>query len=130
MSEFLDTLVADALALAKSRRVTPGATYRLQMHAGFPISSARAIVPYLHSLGITHVYTSSLLTARTGSLHGYDVVDHGTLNPELGTEAEFQAWVAELRERGMGLILDVVPNHMCVGADNAWWNDVLENGPS
>ncbi len=126
----LDRLAADAVRLARSRRAAPGATYRLQMHAGFPIREAVKVVPYLHDLGVTHVYTSSLLAARPGSLHGYDVTDHDKLNPELGTEDEFRGWVAALRERGMGLILDVVPNHMCVGGDNAWWNDVLENGPS
>ena len=130
MTEPLDALAADALALAKSRRTTPGATYRLQMHAGFPIQAAREQTDYLHDLGVTHVYTSSLLAARPGSLHGYDVTDHGLLNPELGTEPEFRDWIAELRARGMGLVLDVVPNHMCVGGENAWWGDVLENGPS
>lgn len=126
----IDELLDQAIVLARSRRRVPGATYRLQLHAGFPIPAARRIVPYLHALGITHIYTSSLLTARPGSLHGYDVIHHDALNPELGTEEEFRAWVADLRGRGMGLILDVVPNHMCVSGDNAWWNDVLENGPS
>jgi len=130
MSEALQSLILDATALAKSRRAVPRATYRLQMHAGFPIRAAREITPYLYELGISHVYTSSLLAARPGSLHGYDVCNHGIINPELGTEEEFLAWSRELRDRGMGLILDVVPNHMCVSGENAWWNDVLENGPS
>lgn len=106
----------------------PGSTYRLQMHAGFTLTDATAVVDYLHALGVTHVYTSSLLAAKPGSTHGYDVIDHGRLNPELGTEADLTAFVAALRERGMGLILDVVPNHMSVGGPNAWWHDVLEHG--
>ena len=102
----------------------------MQMHAGFTLADARRIIPYLHDLGITHAYTSSLLTARPGSKHGYDVTDHGALNPELGTAAELEAFVADLHARGMGLLLDTVPNHMAVGGANAWWVDVLENGPS
>ncbi len=108
----------------------PSSTYRLQMHAGFTLAQARAILPYLDSLGISHVYTSSLLTAKTGSTHGYDVIDHSRLNPEIGTDDELKAFSKELKARGMGLILDVVPNHMSVGGINAWWIDVLENGPS
>ncbi len=100
------------------------------MHRGFTIRDALAILPYLHSLGVGHVYTSSLLAARPGSVHGYDVLDHSRLNPELGTEADLAVWVEALRAHGMGLILDVVPNHMCVNGINAWWADVLENGPS
>ncbi len=120
----------EALTEARRRRCVPTATYRLQMHSGFGIRDAIAIVPYLNSLGISHVYTSSLLAARPGSQHGYDVIDHGRLNPELGTEDDLAEWVKLLHERGMGLILDVVPNHMCVNGVNAWWADVLEHGPS
>jgi (1->4)-alpha-D-glucan 1-alpha-D-glucosylmutase len=88
-------------------------------------------VPYLDALGVTDVYASPFLAARTGSMHGYDVVDHDRLNPELGTEADLDALVAALRARGMGLLMDVVPNHMCIAtAQNLWWNDVLENGRS
>lgn len=126
----LDRLAADATRLAGDRRRVPRATYRLQMHAGFPIATARQIVGYLDSLGISHAYTSSLLTAKPGSTHGYDVQNHETLNPELGGDGDFAAWVAELHGRGMGLLLDTVPNHMCVTCDNAWWFDVLENGPA
>ncbi len=125
-----DRLSADADQLAASRRRVPGSTYRLQMHAGFTLADARRITPYLHSLGITHAYTSSLLAAKPGSTHGYDVIDHSRLNPEIGTEEEFTAWIDELRARGMGLILDVVPNHMSVGGPNDWWADVLEHGPA
>jgi len=126
----LDRLAADALAVAHERRRTPGATYRLQFHAGFTLRDALALVPYFDSLGVTHLYASPLLTARPGSTHGYDIIDHNRLNPEIGTEADLAALTSALRERGMGLILDVVPNHMCVTSGNAWWADVLEHGPS
>jgi (1->4)-alpha-D-glucan 1-alpha-D-glucosylmutase len=107
----------------------PRATYRLQLHAGFRFRDAIEIVPYLAELGISHVYCSPYLRARPGSTHGYDIVDHQTLNPEIGTREELDAFVACLHDHGMGQILDVVPNHMAImGADNAWWLDVLENG--
>ncbi len=106
----------------------PGATYRLQFSADFRFADARRIVPYLSSLGVTHVYASPLLAARSGSTHGYDIVDHGRLNPELGEPEEFEVLVRALHDRGMGLILDFVPNHMGVGVDNPWWLDVLEWG--
>jgi (1->4)-alpha-D-glucan 1-alpha-D-glucosylmutase len=109
----------------------PDATYRLQFHRGFRFPDATRIIPYLSDLGITHVYSSPYLKALTGSVHGYDVVDHSQLNPELGTEADFDAFVQALEAHGMRHILDFVPNHMGVaGNDNAWWMDVLENGPS
>ncbi|HZS32795.1 MAG TPA: malto-oligosyltrehalose synthase [Methylomirabilota bacterium] len=109
----------------------PGATYRLQFHHGFRFDDARQVVPYLHALGITDLYASSYLTARPGSTHGYDVVDHTRLNPEIGSEADYRALVAELRAHDMGQLLDVVPNHMGIGGGaNRWWNDVLENGRS
>src|SRR5262245_48263779 len=109
----------------------PGATYRLQFHAGFTFRDALAVVPYLHALGVTHCYASPILQARPVSTHGYDITNHAALNPEVGSEEDFAAWVAALHERGMGLILDIVPNHMgIVGNANPWWNDVLENGPS
>jgi hypothetical protein len=109
----------------------PVATYRLQFNRSFTFEDARALVPYLAALGISDVYASSYLAARPGSLHGYDLVDHNALNPEIGTDAEYERFVEALRERGMGQILDVVPNHMGIAdARNRWWNDVLENGPS
>jgi (1->4)-alpha-D-glucan 1-alpha-D-glucosylmutase len=129
-SAALDRLAADATWLAASRRRVPGATYRLQFRSEFTLADAARLVPYLHALGITHVYASPILKAKPGSPHGYDVLDPGRLNPDLGTEEEFAALVAALRDRGMGLILDTVPNHMCVGTDNPWWADVLEHGPS
>ena len=111
--------------------MTIESTYRLQFHAGFTFREATAIVPYLSALGITHVYASPYLKARPGSTHGYDVIDHSKLNPELGTPADFDAFLAALEQHGMSHILDIVPNHVGVATnDNAWWNDVLEHGRS
>lgn len=102
---------------------------RLQLHRGFTFSDAANLAPYLADLGISHVYSSPILTARVGSLHGYDVVDPTSVNPELGGEAGFRNFVARLRNRGLGLIVDIVPNHMAVGgSDNAWWNDLMRYG--
>ncbi len=109
----------------------PRATYRLQFNPQFTFRDALAIVPYLDALGISECYTSPILQARPGSMHGYDVCDPAHLNPELGSEADFDALTAELRRHGMGLLLDTVPNHMGIHCEcNAWWMDVLENGPS
>ncbi len=109
--------------------IIPRATYRVQLNAGFRFTDAAALVPWLAQLGISHLYCSPFLRARAGSLHGYDVVDHGEINPEIGSRAEFDALVAEVHAHGMGLLIDLVPNHMGVlGGDNAWWLDVLENG--
>lgn len=109
----------------------PSATYRWQFHRGFTFHDAAQLTPYLESLGISHVYASPYLKARAGSTHGYDIVDHTQLNPEVGGEAGFVEFVDALRSHGLGQILDVVPNHMGVGSDeNPWWQDVLENGPS
>src|SRR5262245_1201656 len=130
MSPIDDLLRVTSERIAARQRF-PEATYRLQFHAGFTFRDARALVPYLHALGITHCYASPYLKARPGSQHGYDISDHRSLNPEIGTEDDYNAWVAALHARGMGQILDVVPNHMgIVGNQNAWWNDVLENGPA
>jgi (1->4)-alpha-D-glucan 1-alpha-D-glucosylmutase len=107
----------------------PTATYRLQLNPHFTFRDAAEIVPYLSSLGISHCYTSPYLRARPGSLHGYDIIDHNSLNPEIGSSEDYEYFVAELHRHGMRQILDIVPNHMGVmGADNAWWLDVLENG--
>lgn len=110
----------------------PRATYRLQFrHDRFRFADAVRLVPYLSRLGISHVYASPYLKSRPGSEHGYDVVDHGRLNDQLGTAEEFQAFVAALDEHGMGHILDIVPNHMGIAShENRWWGDVLENGPN
>jgi (1->4)-alpha-D-glucan 1-alpha-D-glucosylmutase len=104
------------------------ATYRLQFHSQFTFRDATGLVPYLATLGVSHIYASPIMEARPGSAHGYDIIDHNRLNPEIGTEADFRELVAALRARGMGLILDFVPNHMGVGNDNTWWLDVLEWG--
>ena len=108
----------------------PRATYRLQLHAGFTLDDATAAVPYLERLGISHVYSSPILAARRGSTHGYDVVDHGRVNPELGGEPAFERLTDALRARGMGLVIDIVPNHMAIGEENRWWWDVLAHGPA
>ena len=121
---------------AEKRRTPPAAripraTYRLQLSRAFTFADAAALVPYLARLGVSHVYCSPYLRARPGSPHGYDIVDHETLNPEIGTPADLEAFVAALRAHGMGHILDMVPNHVGVmGADSKWWLDVLENGPA
>ncbi|WP_454876302.1 malto-oligosyltrehalose synthase [Pseudomonas farris] len=105
------------------------ATLRLQFHKGFTLDQAVPLVPYFASLGISHVYASPLLAARAGSMHGYDVVDPTTVNPELGGEDALRRLVGALREQNMGLILDIVSNHMAVGGgDNPWWLDLLEWG--
>ena len=93
----------------------PRATYRLQMRKSFPFAAAREIAPYLRDLGVSHLYLSPVSTARAGSAHGYDVIDHGRVNPELGGEGEFRELARVVRELGMGLVLDIVPNHMAVG---------------
>jgi (1->4)-alpha-D-glucan 1-alpha-D-glucosylmutase len=109
----------------------PSATYRLQFNKNFTFRDATALVDYLDALGITDIYASPILAARPGSMHGYDVVDHSRLNPELGTESDLDALAAALKSRDMGMVLDVVPNHMCIAtSENHWWNDVLENGRS
>ncbi|VVN45104.1 hypothetical protein PS619_05694 [Pseudomonas fluorescens] len=105
------------------------ATLRLQFHKGFTLEQAVPLVPYFASLGISHIYASPLLAARAGSMHGYDVVDPTQVNPELGGEAALRRLVSTLREHNMGLILDIVSNHMAVGGnDNPWWLDLLEWG--
>jgi (1->4)-alpha-D-glucan 1-alpha-D-glucosylmutase len=107
----------------------PLATYRLQLNREFTFVQAAAIVPYLAGLGITHCYLSPCPKARAGSMHGYDIVDHSCFNPEIGTTEDFDRLSSTVHGHGMGLILDIVSNHMGVmGGDNAWWLDVLENG--
>ena len=110
-------------------RSIPLSTYRLQFNRSFTFSQAAELVPYLAELGISHCYASPYLRARPGSMHGYDIIDHHHLNPEIGTPEDYERFVAALHEHGMGQILDVVPNHMGIlSADNAWWLEVLENG--
>jgi (1->4)-alpha-D-glucan 1-alpha-D-glucosylmutase len=124
-----DVIYEATLERISQRRNIPRSTYRIQFHAGFTFKDATAIVPYLARLGISHVYASPYFKARPGSLHGYDIIDHGKLNPELGTTADFEELVETLSRHGMSHIVDMVPNHAGVGTNlNRWWNDVLENG--
>lgn len=107
----------------------PRATYRLQLHSEFTFDDAARIVPYLSRLGVSHVYCSPIHRARPGSMHGYDVVAHDEINPELGGMPAFEHFTRVLKQHGMGQLIDLVPNHMGVlGTDNRWWMDVLENG--
>jgi (1->4)-alpha-D-glucan 1-alpha-D-glucosylmutase len=125
-----DFLAALQRALMAAQYV-PESTYRVQFHAGFTFRDALQIVPYLHDLGITHLYASPLLQARLGSTHGYDITNHQTFNPELGTAEDYETLCQVLQSHGMGQVLDIVPNHMGIaGNDNQWWQDVLENGPA
>ncbi|MDB5416185.1 MAG: malto-oligosyltrehalose synthase [Rubritepida sp.] len=105
------------------------ATYRLQFHAGFTFDDALATLPYLERLGISHVYASPIFTARPGSTHGYDITDPGHINPELGGEEGFHRLSDGLRSRDMGLLLDIVPNHMATHRSNPWWMSALAGGP-
>ncbi len=106
----------------------PSTTYRLQLNKDFRFTGACKILDYLHELGISDVYLSPILGSRKGSGHGYDVTDPTRINPELGSEEDFENFQNELQKRGMGLVLDIVPNHMAASMENAWWMDVLENG--
>jgi (1->4)-alpha-D-glucan 1-alpha-D-glucosylmutase len=107
----------------------PLAVYRVQFHRDFTFRAAGRLVPYLAALGISDCYASPFMKSRSGSRHGYDIVDHGVLNPEIGTCEEFEEFARELHFHEMDLLLDVVPNHMSISSeDNGWWQDVLENG--
>ncbi|WP_175775433.1 malto-oligosyltrehalose synthase [Burkholderia anthina] len=111
--------------------MTPRATLRLQLHAGFTFDDAAAHADYFARLGVSHLYLSPITTAEPGSMHGYDTVDHRAISAALGGEAGFERLVDALRARGLGVIIDIVPNHMGVGGtSNGWWNDVLEWGPA
>jgi len=116
--------------MEEARRI-PVATYRVQLTKDFTFRQATQLVDYWHDLGITDLYAAPFLKARPGSVHGYDVVDPTTLNPEIGDEEDLRRLHEALAGHGMGLVMDVVPNHMCISSnDNVWWSDVLENGPS
>jgi len=115
-------------AVPGSRRI-PRATYRLQLHASFTFSDVRRVLPYLDALGVSDVYLSPILAATPGSTHGYDVVDPTIVAPLLGGVREFRQLAAEVRERGMGILLDIVPNHLGIASEaNRWWFDVLRHG--
>lgn len=119
------------VARLRAGRRIPRATYRVQFNRDFTFAQARELVAYLDALGVSDLYASPFLQAHPESTHGYDIHDHNTLNPSIGDEAAFRAFAAALHERGMGQILDMVPNHMGIaGNDNRWWLDVLENGRS
>ncbi len=114
---------------ARKQQLLPLSTYRLQLNSSFRFRDARELVSYLYELGVSTCYSSPILKARSGSAHGYDITDHSALNPEIGTQEELDELAAELHRHGMGLLLDVVPNHMGVGyGSNPWWQDVLQNG--
>src|SRR5262245_33629431 len=113
---------------ARLPRRPPGATYRLQLGPGLTFADARELVPYLHELGITDCYLSPILQPCAPESHGYDVADHGRLNEALGGEVGYRALVDALGARGMGALVDVVPNHMGISRGrNPWWQDVLEH---
>jgi (1->4)-alpha-D-glucan 1-alpha-D-glucosylmutase len=123
------------MLMARRHRIAPPhvpcSTYRVQLNAGFTFEDAASIVDYLDDIGITDLYVSPFLMARPGSGHGYDITQHSKLNPDIGTREDFHRMSDELGRHHMGLIADVVPNHMCIDHEsNVWWWDVLENGPS
>ena len=123
------TAVGRLVPESMKARSIPLSTYRLQFNRSFTFAQAADLVPYLAELGITHCYASPYLRSRPGSMHGYDIIDHHHLDPEIGTVEDYERFVAALHQHGMGQILDVVPNHMGIlSADNAWWLEVLENG--
>jgi (1->4)-alpha-D-glucan 1-alpha-D-glucosylmutase len=127
----IDALLGKARQRARELSTRPESTYRFQFHKGFTFADASRLVGYLKKLGITHAYASPYLKSTAGSTHGYDVIEHGAINPEVGGDEGLNQWVEALRAAGMSHILDIVPNHAGVATnDNPWWNDVLENGPS
>src|SRR5947209_828476 len=123
-SEALDRLAA------RDIRHRPLVAYRLQFSSQFRFSDALQLVDYFSALGVSHLYSSPIVKARAGSTHGYDITDHNRLNPEIGSEEEFRKWTDALRNRGIGLVLDIVPNHVGISEHNPWWQDVLANGRS
>src|SRR5215469_13854187 len=123
-------MTGNCAAVSKHPRI-PNCTYRLQFNRRFTFAQAREIVLYLHALGVSDVYASPYFQASAESVHGYDITDHNKLNTAIGSPADYDTWVAQLHAHGMGQVLDFVPNHVGIADDrNAWWMDVLENGPS
>ncbi len=128
--ESINNEVSHQSASTEAPRTTiPHATYRLNFNKSFTFKHAIQIVPYLASLGVSHCYASPILQAKPGSMHGYDIVDYSQINSDIGTMADLYQLVNNLRQHNMGLILDIVPNHMGIGYQNRWWYDVLETGP-
>src|SRR3954465_7048213 len=128
MSE-LTAAKPESLTTRTSINRIPRSTYRLQLGPDLTLDQAQALLPYLQDLGISDLYLSPLFRARAESSHGYDVVDHGTIDPAIGDLAAFERLATAARKAGMGILLDVVPNHMGINdPGNAWWLDVLENG--
>jgi len=128
--EIAESLYARTREQLLGQQQLPLATYRVQLHKDFDFAKASAIVPYLARLGVSHLYASPILRAMPGSNHGYDVVDHTQVNPELGGGVGFVSLTDALRGNGLKLVLDTVPNHMGIASGNALWEDVLENGPA
>src|SRR5215469_8748201 len=123
-------MTGNCVVASKHPRI-PTCTYRLQFNRWFTFAQAREIVAYLDALGVSDVYASPYFQASPESLHGYDITNHNKLNAAIGSRTDYDAWVAQLEANGMGQMLDFVPNHVGVADDrNAWWMDVLENGPS
>ncbi|MCU3984838.1 malto-oligosyltrehalose synthase [Enterobacter mori] len=106
----------------------PSATYRIQFRNGMTFDRVVALIPYFRDLGISHLYASPVFTATTDSTHGYDVTDPNEIDPAIGGRDGFNRMAAALRQAGMGLILDIVPNHMSTSLENRWWRDVIEHG--
>lgn len=106
----------------------PTATYRIQFRNGMTFDRAAGLVPYMQQLGISHLYASPIFTATSGSTHGYDVTDANEIEPAIGGREGFDRMVNALKEAGLGLILDIVPNHMAASLENPWWRDVIEHG--
>jgi (1->4)-alpha-D-glucan 1-alpha-D-glucosylmutase len=128
--EYADA-IWQSVVVQLAEQQAPTATYRLQFNADFTFRDATRLLPYFAELGISHIYASPYLKACAGSMHGYDIADYSRLNPELGTDEDFEEFVRGLRQYGLKHILDFVPNHMGVsGNENEWWADVLENGPA
>ncbi len=128
MSELTATKAATSACSRRVNRI-PLSTYRLQLGADLTLDQAHDLLSYLQNLGISDLYLSPLFRARAESSHGYDVVDHGTIDPAIGDLSAFERLAEAARHAGMGILLDVVPNHMGINdPGNAWWLDVLENG--
>src|SRR5262245_24929844 len=108
----------------------PRSTYRLQLNADFTLRDAHQQLDYFQMLGVSDLYLSPLFQARPGSTHGYDVTDPGLINREIGSDHDFERLAAAAQARGLGILLDIVPNHMSATEANSWWRDVLEHGAS